>query len=431
MMMALVVIRASSSSLLLLLLACGCWSLPTTRPSPPCHAFFRAWNDHLQAQRIAPAVAVDKVDANDAIIPHQLRVKDIDIVADKRDKKDGVDDWITAFVRHGGWCILELTDDNHRPLQHLWNVTDRLFAVWDHQQSHSDDDDDNEKDSHELSMMRNQQLIQGNNGHNSNGNVGYQYVEVSRWDVNTTSNLERIVPSSQRVVIESLDILSRVGRHMAARIVAHLLPPVNYNEAQGMMDCLLGSDVKREYGDDVDDKESSSRSSKNSCHPEGTESANFQRLARYRPPASQTLQTENLAAHCDWSILTLIPVSAIPGLQVFDTATCTWRCPEQVIAAEATKTRSVAPDPQYHASHVVVLTGKYLELLTHGRVPATVHRVVSPRGTPQRYSLPFFLRLRLNVVDVLERSLVLADPLDMQTSMTITSQFLQRLAWKR
>lgn len=80
------------------------------------------------------------------------------------------------------------------------------------------------------------------------------------------------------------------------------------------------------------------------------------------------------AAHEDINLLTVLPVSTRPGLELL-TRDGEWMAVE------------VPPDT------MVCDTGDMMQLLTSRRLPATTHRVVNPRGADAsaRMSMPFFL----------------------------------------
>lgn len=99
------------------------------------------------------------------------------------------------------------------------------------------------------------------------------------------------------------------------------------------------------------------------------------------PPLSDDRPAEAVRAaeHEDINLLTVLPASTATGLEIL-TRAGTWL--------------AVHPPP----GAVVVDTGDMMALLTHGRLPATTHRVVNPSDPElaqrSRYSLPFFLHPR-------------------------------------
>ena len=87
------------------------------------------------------------------------------------------------------------------------------------------------------------------------------------------------------------------------------------------------------------------------------------------------------AAHEDINLITLLPTSTAPGLQVKDREG-TWY--------------DVACDP----GAIIINTGEMLQTASRGYYEATTHRVVNPTGSQantSRYSMPFFLHPRRDV----------------------------------
>ncbi|MCB9664496.1 MAG: isopenicillin N synthase family oxygenase [Alphaproteobacteria bacterium] len=102
------------------------------------------------------------------------------------------------------------------------------------------------------------------------------------------------------------------------------------------------------------------------------------RVIHYPPTrASDPDGAVRAAAHEDINLLTLLPASTQPGLQLLD-RDGTWR--------------ALVTPPDV----VICDTGDLMQVLTGGRLPATTHRVVNPPGgaNVSRYSLPFFAHPR-------------------------------------
>lgn len=83
------------------------------------------------------------------------------------------------------------------------------------------------------------------------------------------------------------------------------------------------------------------------------------------------------AAHEDINLLTVLPASTAPGLELLDKSG-TWRALQ------------TPPDV------MICDTGDLMQHLTGGRLPSTTHRVVNPPGarTQARFSMPFFCHPR-------------------------------------
>ena len=113
------------------------------------------------------------------------------------------------------------------------------------------------------------------------------------------------------------------------------------------------------------------------------EEASLLRVLHY-PPLGGTEQTEarRAAAHEDINLLTILPVSDQPGLQVRDNAG-RW------------------VDVAGNEGDLVINTGDMMREATGNYYPSTTHRVINPGDTVEnvsRISIPFFLTARLDVV---------------------------------
>jgi len=104
------------------------------------------------------------------------------------------------------------------------------------------------------------------------------------------------------------------------------------------------------------------------------------------PPEGQRLPCDE---HVDYSLLTLAPFMAEPGLEVLDLRSCEWVCPEVVRGAGAgcgaASRRNLA----------VLMVGESLEMLSNNVLCATMHRV-APRFQRRRLSCPLLLHPRDN-----------------------------------
>lgn len=101
------------------------------------------------------------------------------------------------------------------------------------------------------------------------------------------------------------------------------------------------------------------------------------RLIHYPDVPSAPPGAVRAAAHEDINLLTVLPVSTRPGLEI--------------------RTRGGDWLPVHVPPNVVVCdTGDMMQLLTSGRLPSTTHRVVNPASGADggRLSMPFFLHPR-------------------------------------
>lgn len=111
--------------------------------------------------------------------------------------------------------------------------------------------------------------------------------------------------------------------------------------------------------------------------PEGSLSTSVHRFCHYRNSAARDSELETNAdsrekkpvafgAHTDATFFTVIPVAAIPGLQVYTSDTgFGWVSPELC---------------GVHGTDVVLLPGEFTQVLSNGRFPCAVHRVLKPQA---------------------------------------------------
>ncbi|RSS63289.1 isopenicillin N synthase family oxygenase [Streptomyces sp. WAC06614] len=101
------------------------------------------------------------------------------------------------------------------------------------------------------------------------------------------------------------------------------------------------------------------------------------KLVRY-PGSAPTGADQGVGAHKDYGFLTLLLQDSVGGLQVV-------------------RDGGFVDVPPMPGAFVVNL-GELLEIATEGYLKATDHRVVSPPGAVERYSVPFFYNPRLDAV---------------------------------
>ncbi|MFJ9567315.1 isopenicillin N synthase family dioxygenase [Streptomyces fuscichromogenes] len=104
---------------------------------------------------------------------------------------------------------------------------------------------------------------------------------------------------------------------------------------------------------------------------------NHLKLVRY-PGRAPEGDDQGVGVHKDYGFLTLLLTDEVPGLQV------------------ETPDGQGFIDVPYVPGAFVVNLGELLEVATNGYLKATNHRVVSPPGSRERFSAPFFYNPRLD-----------------------------------
>ena len=127
---------------------------------------------------------------------------------------------------------------------------------------------------------------------------------------------------------------------------------------------------------------------------------------------SSTNAKEVFGGHTDSSFVTMIPVAAVAGFEVFDESAAKWYRPE-LRALDHWREEQVKKggDPNslvdlvgirelpWHARYVVIIPGEYLQIVSRNEIESAVHRVVAT--SKARLSAPVLLRGRPGVkIDV-------------------------------
>jgi isopenicillin N synthase-like dioxygenase len=101
-------------------------------------------------------------------------------------------------------------------------------------------------------------------------------------------------------------------------------------------------------------------------------------LCYYAQPNAE-VDRPGVAAHCDWSWLTILLQDGVGGLEVLSSAG-DWQ--------------AVSPTP----AALSVNLGELLEILSGGQFVATAHRVINPSEEQRRLSIPVFINPALDAV---------------------------------
>lgn len=132
-------------------------------------------------------------------------------------------------------------------------------------------------------------------------------------------------------------------------------------------------------------------------------SNSYQRLIRYmkQPPGKEA---PSFWPHVDSTLLTLIPMPELPGLEIWapsllNSDSESDKQGEWVQPQRPSLQRDQNQKDDDDVYYVVALAGEFMELLSNGRVPSCIHRVVLPDDTnnqqqTERISAPLFLRPR-------------------------------------
>lgn len=139
-------------------------------------------------------------------------------------------------------------------------------------------------------------------------------------------------------------------------------------------------------------------------------SNSYQRLIRYLLPKHDDEPIEDIEEernkpafwpHVDSTLLTLIPMPEIPGLEVW--APSIQHSESHDLSKRGEWVQPIRPESKADEVYVVALAGEFLQLLSNGRVPTCIHRVMPTSASSgfrndqhrkPRISAPLFCRPR-------------------------------------
>jgi hypothetical protein len=257
----------------------------------------------------------------------------------------------------GGFLLLELEESQECIVQDMWTTLHSFF-------------DSNRTDLLNADQLHHQALAREGGDHE---NSGYKFVQTynSPGDVVLPTTIQGVIGNSgitERGITDSFLLFADIASKVTSVVVAGALEedPV---VVQSLVDHLLHNATTRF-------------------------ACSNHRLSRYILMESEADPLkESLKPHCDWTLMTPIPLSATPGLQLWKPNSKQW------IALESLVMDLPLPRTRY----VVVLAGKWIELLTNQTVVSCIHRVVTQTSQEARLSAPFFLRPKESVFESLTR----------------------------
>ncbi len=245
------------------------------------------------------------------------------------------------FSSAGSFLLLELNETQASVVDDMWESMQMFF------------------DQVEEGDLHHQTLAREGDAHE---NVGYKFVQTynTPGDVVLPTTIQDALgqdPTTHRSASDSFLFFAEIAATVATVVSAGALKE-DPQIMKSVVDGLLHSSSTR------------------------FASAN-QRLSRYVLTDSETGPLkESLRAHTDWTFTTPIPLSATPGLHLWKPDSEQWVAPESLV-------RDL---PLARTRYLVVMAGKWMELLTNQVVLACIHRVVSQTSQEARLSAPFFLR---------------------------------------
>lgn len=318
-----------------------------------------------------------------------------------------------AFVSHGV-LVVDLTDNGTTfklaaELAQMWDTANKFFAALDL-------DPDLEQSLPQMTSIPGS--IHAKVGY-ANYNNGMQFLEtrVSRdgSGVLPREALSALSDEGGRVLAKAFSSIADVGKD-----VVRIVTAASTIEHEGFQDIgsggHMGSDdstveVKASQAANLLVDEIVDNGKPIAAADQGSICMSPHRLCRYRNKNGEAPK-EIFGAHTDSTFVTIVPVAAVSGLEVYDEAAEEWYRPEIMARLQWQLERVAKGEDKdayeetipsvednvdditipWHARYLLLMPGEFLQIVSRNEVPAAVHRVVA--GGPPRLSAPVLLRGR-------------------------------------
>jgi hypothetical protein len=210
-------------------------------------------------------------------------------------------------------------------------------------------------------------------------------------------------PQGCRTMEQSFELLSTIGKSIVRVVVAVSTFRARANSPPSVpkhFDALVAAE--RVVEELLDDGKPLVRKLPGSSDRPVPVGMSVHRLGRY--PDKE--KAEVFGAHTDISYVTIVPVAAVSGLEVYDEASGMWYRPELAAKRHYEELLKISKDKTelpWHARYVIVLPGELLQVLARQQVLAAVHRVVTMNHGRTRFTAPVLLRHRSGAILDAER----------------------------
>ena len=296
----------------------------------------------------------------------------------------------------GGFLVVELDENDASTVTDMWSTMEAYFSLPPDQQQidrqtleKEDGTHDPEAGYHFRQTYMNvdgvvlpetiQDALRNNNNNNNNDNNNHNGQNEKNGSCNDTH---------RRGIEDSFQLFAEMTKTVGTIVAAGALEK----------DLLLTDKIVTSMLDDRNGHPFVNADHRLSRYILGKTDAQKQQTATTKAAKAK----ESLISHTDWTFTTCIPLSAIPGLQVWKPRSKEWSVPEAILGGSGSRSGNDDQD-DVRTKYVVVMTGKWIELLTNRKLTSCVHRVVTnPTTIKPRLSAPFFCRVKRPVFDLVQ-----------------------------
>ena len=284
-----------------------------------------------------------------------------------------------------GSCIIRLSGDDASSIRGLVDYANDFFEKVDN--------DDTSKGSSvkDVGVFKIDQFLYAGFDQNVNNEGLMQFVDtriLPRSDDsgtgNSVNNEDILIP------MEVGELVGKESLRSAHKGIATLMD-VGYQITSAVLEMHSKSADKL-----IDDGTTLNKESQSTAMGKDV-SNSYHRLIRYiNSGPSMDEDTAAFRSHIDSSFLTLIPMPKLPGLEIW----CP--CLRNGANGDGEWVRPIQPDSIHdeedtdtdESVYIIAMAGEFLQLLSNGKTPACIHRVLPAKQG--RISAPLFLRPRRN-----------------------------------
>ena len=336
--------------------------------------------------------------------------------------------------KSGGYLIIELEQNQAELVNDMWSIMQHFYDIVGEEELEDNDEDDDGNDDDDKTKELHHQVLErkkkknhanseandvkqcSDTGNNSKDKkTGYRFVQTYM-DPNQNFTIQ---PTTIQDSLKKRfrDIYDNDDNSMAVELSFHLFADISRLVTTlllaGYCATIMPEQVETEdrysfdeisefMNDTLQDNDSRQKtttkanSTTTCCHY----SRSHHRLCQYsnvvRSNGRNILAddvsdyAEALKSHADFALTTLVPFSSIPGLQLWNPSLRKWISPESLHRQRNHATddsnnfdgKEVVDEEEcssHHSKFVVVLVGKWLELLTNRSIQSCIHRVLISR----------------------------------------------------
>ena len=278
-----------------------------------------------------------------------------------------------------GSCIIRLSGDDASSIRGLVDYANDFFEK-------VDNDETSKGSVKDVGVFKIDQYLYAGFDQNVNDEGLMQFVDTRILPRSDDSGTRNSVNNDILIPMEVGELVGKESLRSAHKGIGTLMD-VGYQITSAVLEMQSKSADKL-----IDDGTTLNKGSQSTVMGKDV-SNSYHRLIRYINEGPSTDEdTAAFRSHIDSSFLTLIPMPKLPGLEIW----CP--CLKHGADGDGEWVRPIKPDSIHDEEedtgsiYIIAMAGEFLQLLSNGKTPTCIHRVLPAK--PGRISAPLFLRPR-------------------------------------